>query len=449
MENTGTNISFKRIQQLALPAIIAGISEPVLSSTDAAIVGNIANEGTASLAAAGIVGGLLSAIVWILGQTRSAISAIVSQNLGSGTISTLKTFPGQAMFANLVLSIIIVLIAFSLTAPILHMLNAKGEIFDLSKTYYEIRIWGIPLTLFMHTMFGLFRGFQNTFWPMVIAAIGTVLNIGLDVVLVYGIDGYLPAMNIEGAAWASLISQFVMAALALFFILKKTNVSLKPRLKKLHPEMKRLIPMSLNLFLRATALNVALILATRQAAALGKEAAAAHAIAINVWLFTAFFIDGYGAAGNILGGKLLGEKNYSALWKLTKRVNTYNFIVALMLVALSLIFYSKIGVIFNKDPLVLTIFEGIFYLVIISLPFNSIAFTMDSIFKGMGEMAYLRNVLLGATLIVFIPLVIVSHYANWGLSGVWIALISWVAYRGFALIIKYRKKYIPLIQTSH
>lgn len=314
MENTGTNISFKRIQQLALPAIIAGISEPVLSSTDAAIVGNIANEGTASLAAAGIVGGLLSAIVWILGQTRSAISAIVSQNLGSGTISTLKTFPGQAMFANLVLSIIIVLIAFSLTAPILHMLNAKGEIFDLSKTYYEIRIWGIPLTLFMHTMFGLFRGFQNTFWPMVIAAIGTVLNIGLDVVLVYGIDGYLPAMNIEGAAWASLISQFVMAALALFFILKKTNVSLKPRLKKLHPEMKRLIPMSLNLFLRATALNVALILATRQAAALGKEAAAAHAIAINVWLFTAFFIDGYGAAGNILGGEIVRrEKLFGAL----------------------------------------------------------------------------------------------------------------------------------------
>ena len=68
MENKATNISFRRIQQLALPAIIAGISEPVLSSTDAAIVGNISGEGTVSLAAAGIVGGFLSAIIWILGQ---------------------------------------------------------------------------------------------------------------------------------------------------------------------------------------------------------------------------------------------------------------------------------------------------------------------------------------------------------------------------------------------
>ena len=72
--------------------------------------------------------------------------------------------------------------------------------------------------------------------------------------------------------------------------------------------------MSLNLFVRSLALNTALILATREAAALGKEYIAAYTIAFNIWIFSAFFLDGYGAAGNILGGKLLGEKNYKALW---------------------------------------------------------------------------------------------------------------------------------------
>jgi Na+-driven multidrug efflux pump len=202
--------------------------------------------------------------------------------------------------------------------------------------------------------------------------------------------------------------------------------------------------MSLNLFLRASSLNVALILATRQAAALGKETAAAHAIAINVWLFTAFFIDGYGAAGNILGGKLLGEKNYPALYKLTKRVNLYNLGVACILFLFGALFYSQVGVIFNKDPLVLEIFAGIFYLLLISLPFNSLAFTMDSIFKGLGEMAYLRNLLLGATFFVFIPVILLSYYLDAGLTGVWIALIAWVAYRGIVLVIKFRNKYLPL-----
>ena len=102
---TATNISFKRIQQLAIPAIIAGIAEPVLSSTDAAVVGNIAEFGTESLAAVGIVGTFLSALIWILGQTRSAISAIISQNLGAGKIEDLKSFPAQAIFFNIALSI--------------------------------------------------------------------------------------------------------------------------------------------------------------------------------------------------------------------------------------------------------------------------------------------------------------------------------------------------------
>ena len=64
------DISFKRIQQLALPAIIAGIAEPVLSSTDAAVVGNISEFGTESLAAVGIVGSFLSTIIWVFSANK-------------------------------------------------------------------------------------------------------------------------------------------------------------------------------------------------------------------------------------------------------------------------------------------------------------------------------------------------------------------------------------------
>ena len=49
------DISLKRINQLAIPALIAGISEPILSLTDAAVVGNVAINPVESLAAVGIV----------------------------------------------------------------------------------------------------------------------------------------------------------------------------------------------------------------------------------------------------------------------------------------------------------------------------------------------------------------------------------------------------------
>ncbi len=438
-----TDISFKRIQQLAIPAIIAGIAEPVLSSTDAAIVGNIEGYGTEALAAVGIVGSFLSALIWILGQTRSAIAAIISQNLGAGKIDSLKSFPAQAVYFNVGLSIIVLITTYFFVEEIFTLLNAKGIILDLSIDYYDIRVWGFPLTLFTFAVFGIFRGLQNTFWPMIIAAIGAGVNIGLDFIFVYGLEGYIDAMGVVGAAWASLIAQAIMAILSLILVLKKTSISLRLTFP-LHPEINRLVTMSANLFLRSVALNVALILSTRGAAGISTEVVAAHTIALNIWLFTAFFLDGYGAAGNILGGKLLGERNFTALWLLTKRVVKYNSIVATLLVIIGFIFYEKIGWIYNKNPEVLSIYSSVFFMVLICLPFSAIAFTLDSIFKGLGEMGYLRNVLLASTFLGFVPVLIVSHYMGWGLWGIWLSIIVWIAWRAAALVIKYYRKYLPL-----
>src|SRR5690606_19117531 len=73
------SLTFKNINRLAIPALLAGIAEPILSATDAAVVGNIPENSTEALAAVGIVGSFLSALIWVLGQTRSAISAIIAQ----------------------------------------------------------------------------------------------------------------------------------------------------------------------------------------------------------------------------------------------------------------------------------------------------------------------------------------------------------------------------------
>ena len=135
-----------------------------------------------------------------------------------------------------------------------------------------------------------------------------------------------------------------MAIMALILLLTKTNISLRLKFK-LHHELGRLIVMSLNLFVRAIALNTAIILAVREATALGDQYIAAHTIAMNIWLFSAFFIDGYGAAGNIMGGRLLGAKDYKQLWFLVKKIVFYGFIVSLILVLLSFIFYYPLSLI--------------------------------------------------------------------------------------------------------
>ncbi|MCK0133214.1 MATE family efflux transporter [Arenibacter sp. S6351L] len=439
-------INFKTINNLAIPATIAGIAEPILSITDTAIVGNIPQDGMESLAAAGIVGSFLSMLIWILGQTRSAISAIISQYLGAGKLERVKTLPAQAIFLNILLSIVILLSTVFVVEEIFVLLNASGKILELCISYYSIRVWGFPLTLFVFAVMGIFRGLQNTYYPMLIAITGAVLNIVLDFILVYGVEGIITPMYLEGAAWASLIAQGIMALMAFVLLITKTNISLALKFP-LHSELGRLVVMSLNLFVRALALNIALILAVREATALGDKFIGAHTIAINLWLFSAFFIDGYGAAGNIMGGKLLGAKNYDGLWELAKKIMLYGFVISLILAAVGFLFYRPIGRIFSNDITVLQAFYSIFFILILGIPMNMVAFVFDGLFKGLGEMKYLRNVLLVATFLGFVPMLFLGKFLGWGLYGIWIAFTIWMFIRGGALVWKFRRKFRPLLQN--
>ena len=115
---------------------------------------------------------------------------------------------------------------------------------------------------------------------------------------------------------------------------------------------------------------------------------------------------------------------------------------------IGLLLTKHLGLLFNKDTVVLTTFYGVFIYVIVSMPLSAVAFTLDAIFKGLGEMRYLRNVLLSATIFGFIPVLIVSSYMGWGLDGIWFALLVWIAIRAIALIFKYRSKYLILADKT-
>jgi MATE family multidrug resistance protein len=440
-----TNISFKNINKLAIPALIAGIAEPLLSITDTAIIGNIDQNATESLAAVGIVGAFISMLVWVFGQIRSAISSIISQYVGANKLNEIKTLPAQAITIVVIGSLLVLAISYPFAKQIFQFYNASGDVLEYCIIYFKIRIFGFPFSLFVFAVFGIFRGLQNTFYPMIIAIIGALLNIVLDIAFVYGIEGFIPAMNIEGAAYASIIAQITMAIIALILLIKKTTVSLKISLK-LHKEIPNLLNMIGNLFIRTIALNTALFFATSYATGYGKEYIAAYTIGLNLWLLGAFMIDGYSSAGNILSGKLLGAKEYKTLVELSNKLTKYGLIIGVIIATLGFIFYDLIGQVFTKDALVLEQFYNVFWILILTQPLNVITFIYDGMFKGMGEMKYLRNVLILSTGLVFIPTLLLLDWLDYKLIAIWIAFTLWIMARGIPLVFKFRNKFIPLVK---
>ena len=440
-------ISLKNINKLAIPALISGVSEPILSITDIAIVGNIEVNATESLAAVGIVGVFLSMLIWVLGQTRSAISSIVSQYLGANKLDEVKSLPSQAIFLITSLSILIILVTYPFAENIFKLYNASDLILDYSVDYYKIRVFGFPFTLFTIAVFGTFRGLQNTFYPMIIAIVGALANIVLDYILVYGIEGYISPMNIKGAAYASVAAQFLMALCAGYYLLKKTEIPLKVSFP-FNKEIKRFILMILNLFVRTIALNVTLYFGSAYATSYGTEYIAAYTIAINLWFLGAFIVDGYASAGNILSGKLLGAKRYDLLIKLSNKLIKYGIFIGIIMAVVGGLLYYPLGAIFTKDPIVLNEFYNVFWIVLAMQPLCALAFIFDGIFKGLGKMKHLRNVLLFSTFIVFIPILFWLDYKDYKLHGIFIAFTFWIIARGIPLIIKFRRLFSPLVQKT-
>ena len=437
----GTNIGFKNINKLAIPALISGISEPILSITDTAIVGNIDINATESLAAVGIVGAFISMLIWVLGQTRSAISSIVSQYVGANELNKIKNLPAQAIFIITSLSILIIVSTYPFANNIFKLYNASNLILDYGVDYYKIRVFGFPFTLFTIGVFGAFRGLQNTYYPMIIAIIGALLNIVLDYILVFGIQDYIPAMNIKGAAYASVAAQCLMAILSAYYLLKKTEIPLKVSFP-FNKEINRFIIMILNLFVRTLALNVTLYFATRFATGYGAAYIAAYTMAINLWFFAAFFIDGYASAGNILSGE------YNSLIKLSNKLIKYGVVIGIILATIGGMLYYPLGRLFSNDPEVLALFYDAFWIMLVMQPFCALAFIFDGIFKGLGKMMFLRNVLLFSTGIVFIPVLFWLDSLNYKLYGIFIALMFWIIARGIPLIIKFRQLFLPLAQNN-
>ncbi|MDA9348311.1 MATE family efflux transporter [Polaribacter sp.] len=442
-----TNIHFKNINKLAIPALIAGIAEPLLSITDTAIIGNMESNATESLAAVGIVGAFISMLVWVFGQVRSAISSIISQYVGAHKLEEVNDLPAQATAIVILGSFLVLAICYPFATQIFEFYNATGMILDSAVIYFKIRIFGFPFSLFVFAIFGTFRGLQNTYYPMLIAITGALLNIVLDIVLVYGIEGIIAPMHIEGAAYASVLSQIVMAGIAASLLVKKTSISLKVKLP-FNKEIKRMLGMISNLFIRTIALNVALYFGTSYATSYGKEYIAAYTIGLNIWFLGAFMIDGYSSAGNILSGKLLGAKDYQTLLKLSRKLTKYGFVIGGCLTIFGGLFYESIGTVFTKDPVVLEKFYASFWIILAMQPLCAITFIFDGMYKGMGEMKILRNLLLLSTGVVFIPVLLVFDAFDYKLHAIWIAFTCWIVVRGFPLILLFRWKFIPLAQKK-
>jgi MATE family multidrug resistance protein len=435
-------INIKDINKLALPAILYNIIEPLIGLVDTAVLGRLDDDvSTLAQAGVGLAAGLISTLIWGLAQVRTAVSSIVSQNLETEKQKKIKSLIPQALLFTIFLGVVFGLLTsyfFQPLAETIFDVNKPG-LLHMSNEYFQIRIIGLPLSLLIAGFFGIFRGHQNTMYAMYAGATGAIVNIILDLVLVNGFAG-IPAYGIAGVAWASVISQLTMVAVCVYFMHFKTPFDFNLK-RKINPHFTPMLKITGNMLLRTTALNMAFLVALRYAGGYGTQTLTAYSYGIQIWLFSSFFIDGYSSAGNAMAGKFIGDNNIPTLVKLSTTLLKINCRIAILLSLFYLATYYWMASLFTNDTEVIRIFNSFFWIIIIAQPINSIAFTFDGIYKGLGNAVLLRNTLFIGTFLLFFPALIFSDWLNFNVFSIWIAFVLWMTFRGLSLWHHFRQTY--------
>ena len=427
-------ISLKEINRLSIPAIVAVVIEPLISLTDIAVVGHLKTNSEQALAAVGIVGALFSTMVWVIASTKIATSALVSKYLGMNRLKSIEPLIPQVIVFNVLAGIVLIVIANIFSVFIFEQFFlTKSTVLEYCVHYFKIRSIGFTFTLVTITIFAIFRGLQNTSWAMTIGILTGLLNLILDVLFAFPLE-----LGIIGVAYASVIAQGFMFALALIYFFQKTKFRFTFSFP-LHHEIKNWTLISLHSLMRIIIMNFIILISNRYASSYGGSYIATQGILINLWLFSAFFIDGYATAGNAIAGRLLGNRNYLNIWRLGLDISKYSLFISIFIMFVYGIFYSQIGFIFTKEKAVLEHFMTSFWMVIIIQPLNAVAFALDGIYKGLGRTKTLRDILIIAAFMGFLPALIFFDYWGWKLKGLWISFIICMGIRslGIFAVFKY------------
>ena len=189
---------------------------------------------------------------------------------------------------------------------VLACVSCSPEVELFARKYFFIRIWAAPATLSLMTFRGWFIGMQDAVSPMVCDLIINVINVISSYVLAI----YTP-LGTFGVAYGTVIAQYVGLTAAIIFLLAKYKPYVMEFTHFKHvlrwAELKRLMALNGNLFIRSLCFMVVYVGFTAIAGGYGDIELAVSSIIMKLFMLFSYFVDGFAYAGEALVGKLFGE----------------------------------------------------------------------------------------------------------------------------------------------
>jgi putative MATE family efflux protein len=314
------NISYKNIWKIALPIIISGVAQNVVTVTDTMFLGKLGNVELGAAGNAGILYFLL--VLTGMGFTTGA-QIIIGRRNGEQNYAQIGKVFDHCLYFIVPLSILLFFFVKFFSPSLLESITQSKSILSSSIAFLSYRIYGLFFAFLLGAFIAFYVGTTKTKILIYVTLIMMVVNVFLDYSLIFGNFGF-PKMGVKGAALASVIAELCALSFLIVFTLKKIDLNKYALFKfsKFDKEILKRItkvggPVMLQNFLSISSWFIFFMIIEK----LGERELAISHIIRSIYMVLMIPLFGFSSATNTLVSNLIGQGNQGSVLTLVKRIS--------------------------------------------------------------------------------------------------------------------------------
>lgn len=291
----------KLILGFSVPLLFGFLFQQFYSLVDTVIVGRFL--GTDNLAAVGSTGSVNFLIIGFCMEICGGFSIPVSHKFGAGDQSGLRRVVANCVWLTAAFAVVMTVLTTLLCRPILVAMQTPENILDGAYSYIWVIFLGIPVTFLYNMTSGVIRAMGDSRTPVIFLVLSSFLNIGLDLFFIISLH-----WGVQGAAWATVISQGVSGVCCLLYMIRKFEM-LRIRREEWAPNrhlMGMLCGMGIPMGLQYSITAIGSVILQSATNTLGSDAVAAVTAAGRIGGFLACPFDAMGSTMATYGGQNIG-----------------------------------------------------------------------------------------------------------------------------------------------
>lgn len=198
----------------AIPILLGNIFQQLYSMVDIIIVSK--TLGTTALAGVGATQSISGLIIGFTFGINSGFTILTAQYYGAGKIKEMKRTVAATLFLSLVITIIMSLASLYFIEDIFSFMHTPKHLIPIAVSYISVIFYGMIFSTLYNMFAAILRAIGNSVAPLIFLVISALLNIGFDYLFVC-----ILSFGVEGAAFATVLSQAISALLCFVYIIKK------------------------------------------------------------------------------------------------------------------------------------------------------------------------------------------------------------------------------------